>query len=328
VWPEEGQSGRFWCRRCNWSGDGIELLRSRHGGRHSFPSACRALGCAHKLSGDGRVGPAPSAPKPKPPRLLRAPGEAWQKGAGAFVEEARGELWKGTAAAASARRYLGGRGFAEKTMRAAGLGFNPQARRPLRTDWGLPPKEEKPKGGTVWLPRGIVIPWYREEGGLWKVQIRRSPKDVEDGPKYVQAAAVRSGEGEDPGWSSNALYGASALRAGAPAMLVEGAFDTLAIMQEARTEEGRPMVAAVACGSGGGRRPRWIGKLATASQVLLAFDAGGAGEDAASYWQGVLPNATRHTPPTGDPAAMLEAGEDVRGWVGDGLATGRFYAAA
>jgi len=331
VWPKEGESGRFWCRRCDWSGDGIDLLRSEHGGCHSFPDACRALGCAHKLdapsAGDGQAGAAPSVPKPdpKPPRLLRAPGKAWQAGAGAFVEECQRRLWAGTAAASSALDYLTGRGLTEKTIRAAGVGLNGATFRPLRTDWGLPRNEKKREGGTIWLPRGIVIPWYQEDGsGLWKIQIRRPDADTQKaggGPKYVQAAAVRRGEGEDPGWSSNALYGASALRAGAPAMLVEGAFDALAIMQEARDEDGRPKVAAVACGSGGGRRPRWIAKLASCSRVLLGFDTDDneAGDDAAAYWESVLPDAVRHAPPKDDPAAMLEGGEDLRAWIKRGL---------
>ena len=342
VWPEHprSESGRFFCRRCDWSGDGIDLLRSDVGGAHSFAEACLAFGLRHKIkptSGDGaapfpertpsRKGPVES--HSKPPNLLRPPGEAWQKKAGAFVGECQRRLWKDTRAATSALRYLRDRGLREETIRTAGLGLNPSDRWPLRTSWGLEPREEKRDGGRIWLPRGIVIPWWKIGGGLWKFRVRRPSGDVakNGGPKYVQAAAVRPGSDGKPEWSSNALYGAHALRAGRPAVLVEGAFDALAITQEARTQvpfpKGRPLVAAVACSTSGARRPHWIAKLATARPVLVAFDAdeNGAGEEASQYWVNILPNAVRHAPSSGsnDPAEMLEKGEDVRAWVEEGL---------
>lgn len=343
LWPDEDETGRFWCRGCEWSGDGIDLLRSDAGGALTFAEACRALGVGYKIDargdgqaswpGDGGAQRFPRPPKPPAaPRLLRPPGVQWQERARAFVEECRRALWQDTAAARSARSYLTGRGLTEETIRAAGLGVNTRARRPLRTNWGLEPREEKRDGGCLWLPRGIVIPWWEsgEEGArLWKVVVRRPRGDVANGggPKYVQAAAVRPPSEDGPGWASNALYGASALRPGRPAVLVEGAFDALAVMQEARTAapfpKGRALVAAVACGTAGGRRPRWIAQLARCYPVLIAFDVdeNGAGEEAATYWAELLPNAVRHAPAgaAGDPADMLRAGEDLRAWISKGL---------
>ena len=51
VWPEHprSESGRYWCRQCNRSGDGITYLREMHG--MSFRDACRALGLDHKVRG-------------------------------------------------------------------------------------------------------------------------------------------------------------------------------------------------------------------------------------------------------------------------------------
>ena len=349
VWPnhpDEPDKGKCWCRQCGRGGDGITLLRKAG---LTFGEACRAVGLDPEVvaEGQGAQRPAQAAqrgnggdrregrkPAPQPPSLLRPPGEAWQRPALAFVRECRQALWEDTGAARSALRYLTGRGFTRRTTRAAGLGLNKRERRPARADWGLDPREEGPPG--VWLPRGIVIPWWNrsEEGGpLWKVNIRRPAGDVEKrgGPKYVQAAGRKAGEGPAaPPWSTNALYGASALRSGRPAVLVEGELDALAIMQEARTgrfEEGagkgRPLVAAVATGStGAAREARWIGRLASCRPaVLVAFDAEETSAQAVAYWQRLFGQGARRHAPEGakDAAAMLEAGEDLRGWIRAGL---------
>jgi CHC2 zinc finger len=42
VWPDRGKSGRFWCRGCSKSGDGIEYLKRFHG--LSFRAALQTLG--------------------------------------------------------------------------------------------------------------------------------------------------------------------------------------------------------------------------------------------------------------------------------------------
>jgi phage/plasmid primase-like uncharacterized protein len=42
VWPNEGETGRYWCRQCQRSGDGIQFLRDVHG--ITYRDACRMLG--------------------------------------------------------------------------------------------------------------------------------------------------------------------------------------------------------------------------------------------------------------------------------------------
>jgi hypothetical protein len=44
AWPE---TGRFWCRKCEKSGDLIEYFRWAEG--MSYPSACEAVGCEPKI---------------------------------------------------------------------------------------------------------------------------------------------------------------------------------------------------------------------------------------------------------------------------------------
>lgn len=47
VWPEQGETGRAWCRQCNWKGDAIQLLRDRDG--LSFMEAKHSLGLSTDL---------------------------------------------------------------------------------------------------------------------------------------------------------------------------------------------------------------------------------------------------------------------------------------
>jgi DNA primase len=195
--------------------------------------------------------------------------------------------------------YLRGRGLTGTTIHAAWLGYNPSGRWSERSKWGLGPDAE----GHIrmWLPAGIVIPWYIS-GALWKLTIRREVvKGDQERYKTISGSA-------------NALYNADTLQPGQPAMLVEGVFDALAVQQVAGD-----LVAAVASGTSGARRVRWLSSLALCSEVLISLDADGPGDEASHYWCEVLENAQRHRPYYADPSQMLQDEQDVRDWVLSGL---------
>ena len=97
----------------------------------------------------------------------------------------------------------------------------------------------------VWLPHGIVIPWY-VDGAIWKLTIRR-PAGT---PKYITVTG-----------SANALYNVDTLEPGRMAVLLEGLFDVLVVDQSA----GDP-VASVASGNTCAWRMRWITQLALCSR--------------------------------------------------------------
>ena len=100
VWPRNGETGAFWCRQCEASGDGIDYLREVEG--MTFPEACRELHVEHKLDEDfdgGGRSEAP-APKQKPRRKPRPkkrpavphekpPAEKWQARARRVMNAAR-----------------------------------------------------------------------------------------------------------------------------------------------------------------------------------------------------------------------------------------------
>ncbi len=292
IWPNH-PSGRprWWCRACGRGGDAIAWLVEM--GRISKKEAAElrrggdlpSCGAGELLSNTRRA----AAPAPVLP-----PGPDWQAAARAFVATCQAALW--SEAGGRALAWLRGRGLADETIRAAGLGYNPAPRDP--DGWAWSTWGEK----RVKLYRGIVIPW-EVAGDLWRVNIRRPAGD----PKYYSPA----------GWA-NGLYNAGELARDRPALLVEGEIDALTVGQVAGD-----LITPVALGStSGARRPRWIVPLAACPLVLVALDADldpNKGARAAAWWVDVLPNAKRWRPWWGDANAMHQDGADLRAWISAGL---------
>ncbi|MBT4498511.1 MAG: hypothetical protein HOC74_12350 [Gemmatimonadetes bacterium] len=287
FWPSHPDGkGKFWCRQCGAHGDAIDYLRQLH--NLSYPEACERLHIPP--SNTGR----PAAPTPqRKPQLLHPPSAAWQEQALGFVEECRAALW--TEDGQGSLDWLHQRGLQDETIQLAGLGLNDRERYRGAELWGLPAEHKR-----IWLPRGVCIPWLIG-GALWRVNVRRP----EGQPKYCGPAGYSCG-----------LYGADSLLDGKrPAVLVEGEFDALLLQQEAGD-----LLNVVATGStGAARRPRWIGLLAQAPSVLVAFDADQAGDHGAEYWLQTLGNARRWRPYWEDPTAMAQGGVSLRNWIEEGL---------
>lgn len=320
IWPKSGDTGRVWCRRCEWGGDGIQYLRDARG--MSFREACDFFGVEKEVKGDpaaqtendspDSVTIAVDAPPEDTSRTTwteyEAPPQTWRDAAKAFCAKCKNELWSDSAAGRSAREYLHERGLNNETIRAAGLGANPNDRWPTKDEWGLDSE------GKVWLPRGVVIPWA-DEGGVSGVNIRRPDGDIEPDAeeqwkrrKYQRAAGP-----------SAPMYGVQWIHEPRPIVLVEGEFDALAVQQKAAD-----ICFPVATGStGGARREKWRQLLANAPLVLVSFDSEEAGETAAREWISALPNGIRWPPHANDTGEMLEHGRDLRMWVQCGIQAAR-----
>jgi hypothetical protein len=353
VWPEQG---RWWCRKCERHGDAVSFVQQRE--HVSFREALRML----HLEGQARAyQPTPAAARP--PEPTEPPPEAWQAAARAFVEESithlRGDYQKPL-------DWLHRRGYQDATIQYGQIGYHPGVGTQgdqcfvSRSAWGLPDEGRK-----LWLPRGIVIPWF-VDGVLWKLFIRRPiPRNAwevvrrprQDAPvprgipttvlrclreqrSYltvealarrcdlavgdVQAALAELDAAklvqrptkhyQVPG-GSKCIYNADAIQPDKPVMLVEAALDALAVQQEAGD-----LCTAVATGTTGGRSVRWAARLTRASTVLLAYDNDQGGNTPTAYWQNIL-REQGHVwrPCIDDPAAMLEQGMNLRGWVAAGL---------
>ncbi len=297
VWPNADKPG-YWCRQCGAKGDAIQFLRDHDG--LSFREACARLG--------QRLPDAPRRhPRLKPPPLATPPSETWQARAQAFVDACERALW--SPAGTEVRAYVRGRGLQDDTLQAAHVGYHAEGRHEAWERWGLAPEPQR-KG--VWLPRGVVFPWW-SGGTLWRVTFRRlAPPGT--GIQYL--GMVNGDSHFMVKGSANLLYHIDGVRPNAPAMLVEAPLDALSIIQEAGD-----LVTVVAASTSWGPLERWIGRLAPASVILLSFDADDAGESAAACWLKTLGSrAKRWRPYWDDPNAMLQDGADVRIWIREGLA--------
>lgn len=297
VWPY-AERPRWWCRRCQQSGDTVGYVALRE--KLSRAAASAQLG----LATEGWVSRGVPITPPEP---VQPPPAAWKAAADTFVNECYDRLWSATGAIAL--RFLRARyGLDERHLVWGMLGYNDREQYIPRAAWGLEPKQVIEPGGRrrlvhdLWLPRGIVIPWLIV-ADIWKIMIRRPTGE----PKYVQV----------PG-GSNALYGADGLRPTKPAVLCEAALDALVVKQVAGD-----LITPVASGTTGARSLHWIIKLAQTPLVLLAFDQDSGGDSPEAYWSEVLARSAVWRPYVDDPAAMHAAGMSVRAWVEAGLAARR-----
>ena len=244
------------------------------------------------------MSPQPRQPKqpPKLPPLATAPIETWQAQARVFVECCEQLLW--TPDGAQALDYLHRRGLQDDTIQAARVGYHPTERWENPEPWGLEPEHTK-----IHLLQGIVFPWFvRSE--LWRVVFRRDDDHIPKDERYRPIAG-----------GGNTFYQVDTLRPNAPAMIVEGVLDALAVLQEAGD-----LIAVVAAGTTSGRLERWIGRLDLASTALIALDADQVGDTASDWWLKALGSrAMRWRPFWDDPAAMLQDGADLHTWVREGL---------
>lgn len=290
---------RFWCRKCDFKGDVITYVAWRNNlwrdGKPDFLAVCDVLNIP--------LDEQPRAQRPAPPE--RPYGDvnggkddyasltsAWQSAAAAFFDWAQGELCDSTRAQ-SARLWLKARGLTKTGIFP--LGFNPTER---KETWG---------SVEVWLPVGIVIPWFAS-GIFWNMRIRRRDADVQAGhEKYI---SVRG--------AGNGLYNADSIFPGYTVVLTEGEFDA----QVARTAipPGERITVASIGSCTGARVLKWVSLLGISRRVLIAFDADESGDKAAGWWLEKLgPKARRLRPTQKDITDMWKANADLRGWLMSGV---------
>ena len=212
--------------------------------------------------------------------------EKWQKNMAWYVERAKETLW--TPAGRAGLEYLRSRGLKDETIKAAQLGY----------------VEEKIERNGETIPF-IVIPWHDSDGGYSRINKRDIRPGIDQRKRYRNV----------PGSSNTGLYGCALLsgpRRKYPVMIVEGELDALTIAQAAKD---LPVNVVATGGLQCSRVPKWVGKLARVSAVLLAQDNEERGEAGAQSWLNVLSNALRYRPLAKDVNAMLLEGWNVRAWI-------------
>jgi DNA primase len=296
VWPDQGTTGRFWCRGCGKTGDGIQFIRDKDG--LSYRDACATLGVNPSLTWKPgqRSGQATWTP-----REATTPGDAWADRAGAFLETCQKNL--AGSSGADCRSFLTGRGLHPGTIKAAGLGWNTRDVYADREAWGLSPEtKEDGKPRRVWLPVGLVIP-HLVAGHVHRLRVRRP--DPGEGPRYV----IIPGSGAAP----------LTLGTGAAWVVVESELCALLLAQEAGDLAG-----VLSMGNAQARPDAETHQaLKEAGLILIALDSDQAGaREAWQWWAKHYPTAKRWPCPISkDPTEAKQAGLDLRSWIRAGLPT-------
>lgn len=307
VWPDEhGGEGGYWCRRCNRGGDAIQFLRDFDG--LTFRQACERLGRTVPDSKDLRLKPAKAAPDTWQPRDPADPDERWRHHAGKLVTWAYEKLMENEAEL----RWLASRGIGEDTAHRFALGWVADDLYRDREAWGLLQiKDEKTgKARPMWLPKGLVIPWYQGET-VAKLRIRR-PDPVEFGPRYYMV----------PGSASVTTLIRPAVKHLVKRevyVIVESELDAYLIVEHAGD-----LCGAVALGSCSAHPDIASSRiLAGAAVILNALDFDGPGAQERTWWEKHFPQSRRWPVPEGkDPGEAYKAGVNIKEWIRAGLPEG------
>lgn len=264
IWPNQGPSGRYWCRVCETKGDGIQFCRDFLG--LTFHQACQKVNVTPEL----KILP-PRAKKPVfEPRQASMVHPSWQQVAKRFIDYSHENLLKEP----SVINQLEQRGLTTETMKRFHLGWNPKNLFDQRERWGLAPEiKENGFPKRQWLPKGIVIPSFQDSYPT-KIKIRRSDWTSGDAsPKYVEV----SGSTQSP-----SLYGDISK----PVIIVESELDAILIQQEASD-----LVCSIALG-GVSKKPdtKTHNCLKRASLILLSLDFDDVGKKKYSFWMTLYPN--------------------------------------
>lgn len=241
---------------------------------------------------------APQRQRQERPAASEAPAANWQHAAINFIEHAQQDLLKNEAVL-SYLRYE--RLLTDETIRAAGLGWNPTAR----------------KVSGFWVEAGIVIPRYHD-GQLRLVNIRTITGALAD---YLGVpSAARNGDPLDKyicmagSKLIGSLYHPAELVPGRPTLFVEGELDCILAWQELGDT-----VNAVTLGGATNRiTPANKAQIeALDSPICIALDNDGAGQDATRHaiaQFGEKAIALKYPAGYKDFTDFLNAGGDARAW--------------
>jgi hypothetical protein len=226
------------------------------------------------------IKPSEIDPAPTPPS------SQWKSRAAAFVSYAHDKLWNDQ----RALDYLMGRGLIEDTIGTFNLGYNPRDLSDSAEHWGL-------DGKPIWLSRGIVIPYARDDAlPIWFVNIRR-PSGT---PKYMGPR----------GGVRGIYHGPIAVH---PVLLLaEGEFDTMLAWQSAND------LCDVATLGGARHRIDMLDAavLMRYSAIVCAYDLDQTGERGSDYVHGAVGARISIAHPNAhDLTDYWKSGGDLRRWI-------------
>lgn len=295
-------NNRYWCRRCEKHGDCIQFCKDFLG--MSYVDACKKLYVDMK-SFSSRINPQ-VLPNFK---VANQPSRLWQEKASLFAIWCHQLLFSYP----DQLSKLLARGLNKTTIINSSLGLclDPTKKQPSgffreKSAWGLSEQpEEGQKAKKLWLPYGLVIPYFDFNGLVLKLKTRRLDWFENDTlSKYVEIA----GSMQQPSWfgPSNRL----------PVVIVEAEFDALLIQQEAGD-----LCSALALG-GAKKKPDLAThqRLMERPLLLYALDFDEAGKERFIFWRKTYAHLRAWpVPKAKSPGDAFVIGVSIRQWIIDGI---------
>ena len=310
VWPaDKGGGGSYWCRGCGKGGDLVQFLVDfcNYGYRDAFKAAGRGMPDNYKRGAKPGV-PAVNSPRKEfEPRVYEAPVETWCIKAQAFVEKSNQSLLTYD----HGLKYLESRGLDLAAVKAFKLGWFAGEKGKIcafrpRNSWGLE-NIKNPKTGRnkmLWIPRGFVIPCFKEEK-VYRIRIRRPKADLQQDRDVKYYVLPGSGMEADVTGSDKQAF-----------VVVESDLDGKMITRKAGSLTGVVTLGSAATKPGSSV----FYVLKKALRVLVALDFDRAGIGAWKWWNDNFENAIQWPVPMGkDPGEAFENGVDIKLWVKAGL---------
>lgn len=321
VWPERsdnlgdacaknGIKGIWSCRQCSASGDTIAYLMKIDG--MTFKEALGELGI-EGIKMPYRRRKAPAEPvnhmaNSWTPKVQAQPVMEWQGRALKLVEEAEKKIWNNTPAI----KWLKARGICEEAIRKYRIGYLEEesekyhGRFRPRKSFGLPSKngQDGRVHDKLFIPRGILIPTFGNEGSILNLRIRRHKADLnENRSKYMELEGSYHGPLFLPSSLPRPLAVYFITEAELDAMLIHYASGGVVGAVAVRTNRGKPDASCNTC-------------LEAASRICVALDYDNAGAEGCDFWEEKYANSIRWPVPEGkDPGDAFALGVDIREWI-------------
>ncbi len=321
IWPAKENKGglcvgRFWCRRCDVSGDTIEFLKKFH--NMDFIEACNELGVTlpdnNGYSKQRRFQPTPEQKKQTcswVPKDYGIPSSVWQAKGYNFMMDCHKRLL----ASPDKMEWLAGRGITELMIKEHLLGYNVSSkgkdRYRHRKVWDLPPKMKDGRDKKLWLPQGWVIPAFDQtENHLIQLRIRRRNEDIAEYCERIKYFPI-----DGSSMATMIIYPKAEIFA-----VVECGFDAFLI---AGLFGGK--VGVITTWNSSARPDVHVDKVLQKSLLilnLLDYDKGG--DDQQDWWIKTYPQNFRPPAPSAgaDPGEAFEEGVDLYNWLVGSLPRG------
>lgn len=315
VWPARGDCGRWWCRGCGESGDGIDLLQRLEG--MGYREAAAAVGRETSSLRGGSRSPrrlAPAASRssdddgPRSWRLLAEvlPGPAWQERAELLHAQAVGHWRRPCREALEELRVH--RHMTPGQAAALDIGWVDRQSFEAPELWGL-----EAGGRKIVLPRGLYV-FVRRQGGILRVRIRRARSDAKGIGQYGKECSIRCRDGDAQG---DGLGRGPYIRgrSGLPVVVTEAEIDAGYIHAI-----GAGRVTALGLGSCSMPPSADADVLLTAApRILVALDADAAGAAQVGRWLTQYPQAMPWVPDDAKGPGDMPP-DAAAAWLADGLA--------